>query len=472
LPTALLSLGGGRGARRFPSPTYPMSTSRRQFLTRSTLAGAAVAAGAGPTIASAAAAAKPAILGGTPVHQGGWQTWPVWKPEWEAEMLKVCRSGKWNQAAGGAVAEFQQRWAELLGARSCLATSSGTTALITALHVMGVDAGDEVIVSPYTFIASYNAILAHKALPVLADTDPATLNIDPATIAPRITDRTRAVVPVHIFGLPCDMDAVNAIARAKGLRVVEDACQAWLAEYKGRKCGTLGELGCFSFQQSKHIPAGEGGAITGMDADLVDRCDSYHNCGRSVGNFKGNGFFTRGSNFRLTQFQGTVLLQQIEKLVAETARRREAAAYLNDRLGRIPGITPVRVPENSRGVYHLFPVRYSASGFNGLSRDVFLKALSAEGIPGSAVYKEQYFDGIFDETITSRGFQRLFPAERLKAFRDSFHELRGNRATCASVVALPQTVLLADRPALDHVVEAFARLQARSADLVAAKLKG
>ena len=449
-----------------------MSTSRRQFLTRSTLAGAAVAAGAGPTIASAADAAKPAILGGTPVHQGGWQAWPVWKPEWEAEMLKVCRSGKWNQAAGGAVAEFQQRWAELLGARSCLATSSGTTALITALHVMGVDAGDEVIVSPYTFIASYNAILAHKALPVLADTDPATLNIDPASIAPRITDRTRALLPVHIFGLPCDMDAVNAIARAKGLRVVEDACQAWLAEYKGRKCGTLGELGCFSFQQSKHIPAGEGGAITGMDADLVDRCDSYHNCGRSVGNFKGNGFFTRGSNFRLTQFQGVVLLQQIEKLVAETARRREAAAYLNDRLGRIPGITPVRVPENSRGVYHLYPVRYDAAAFGGLSRDVFLRALSAEGIPGSAVYKEQYFDGIFDETIASRGFRRLFPAERLKAFRDSFHELKGNRETCASVVALPQTVLLADRPALDHVVEAFARLQSRSADLVAAKLKG
>jgi dTDP-4-amino-4,6-dideoxygalactose transaminase len=449
-----------------------MSTSRRHFLTRSTLAGAAVAAGAGPTLVSAADAAKPAILGGTPVHKGGWQTWPVWKPEWEAEMLKVCRSGKWNQAAGGNVADFERRWAELLGARSCLATSSGTTALITALHVAGVDAGDEVIVSPYTFIATYNAILTHKALPVLADTDPATLNIDPATIAPRITDRTRAVVPVHIFGLPCDMDAVNAIARAKGLNVVEDACQAWLAEYKGRKCGTLGELGCFSFQQSKHIPAGEGGAIVGMDPDLVDRCNSYHNCGRAVGNFKGNGFFTRGSNFRLTQFQGTVLLQQVDKLVAETARRREAAAYLNDRLGRIPGITPVRVPENSRGVYHLFPVRYSASGFNGLSRDVFLKALSAEGIPGSAVYKEQYFDGIFDETIASRGFRRLFPAERLKAFRDSFHELKGNRETCASVVALPQTVLLADRPVLDRVVEAFARLQARSADLVAAKLKG
>ena len=195
------------------------------------------------------------------------------------------------------------------------------------------------------------------------------------------------------IGLPgLGSDPVNAVARTRGLRVVEDACQAWLAEYKGRKCGTLGELGCFSFQQSTHIPAGEGGAITGMDGDLVDRCDSYHNCGRSVGNFKGSGFFTRGSNFRLTQFQGVVLLQQVDKLVAETARRREAAAYLNERLARIPGITPVRVPENSRGVYHLYPVRYEATGFNGLSRDVFLKALNAEGIPGDCPWEKDIED--------------------------------------------------------------------------------
>jgi dTDP-4-amino-4,6-dideoxygalactose transaminase len=250
--------------------------------------------------------------------------------------------------------------------------------------------------------------------------------------------------------------------------VLEDACQAWLAEYRGRKCGTLGDLGCFSFQQSKHIPAGEGGAITGMDEDLVDRCNSFHNCGRSVGRFQGNGCFTRGSNFRLTQFQGVLLLRQVEKLVAETARRREAADYLNTRLGTIPGITPVRVPAESRGVYHLYPVRYDARAFAGLSRDAFLRALAAEGVPGSAVYKEQYFDGLLDEAIASRGFQRLFPAERLKAYRESFQELRGNRETCATVVALPQTVLLAGRAALDQVVEAFAKLQAQAPALTAA----
>jgi hypothetical protein len=161
------------------------------------------------------------------------------------------------------VAEFEKAYAQLLGATACLATASGTTALMVSLHVMDVDAGDEVIVSPYTFIATYNAVLNSRALPVFADTDPATMTIDPASIESRITDRTRAILPVHIFGMPCEMDAINAIARKHKLAVVEDACQAWLAEYKGRKCGTLGDLGCFSFQESKHIPSGEGGARGG-----------------------------------------------------------------------------------------------------------------------------------------------------------------------------------------------------------------
>ena len=181
------------------------------------------------------------------------------------------------------MAQFEVGYAKLLGAKRCLATASGTTALIVSLHVMDVDAGDEVIVSPYTFIASYNSILTNMALPVFADTDPATLTVDPASIESRITDRTRAIMPVHIFGMPCDMDPIMAIARKHKLAVVEDACQAWLAEYKGRKCGTIGDLGCFSFQESKHIPSGEGGAITSMSEELIDKCDSYHNCGRAVG---------------------------------------------------------------------------------------------------------------------------------------------------------------------------------------------
>jgi perosamine synthetase len=417
----------------------------------------------------AAETTKPALLGGAPAHSGAWSPWPIWREAWEPAILKVLRSGRWYRGEGGHVAEFEARYAELIGAKRCVATASGTTALLVALHVMDVDAGDEVIVSPYTFIATYNAVLINKALPVLADTDPATLTIDPASIESRITERTRAILPVHIYGMPCEMDAIDALARKHRLAVIEDACQAWLAEYKGRKCGTLGDLGCFSFQNSKHIPAGEGGAVTGQRDELLDRCQAFHNVGRGTGTFtSAKPFFTRGSNYRMQQFQAVMLMQQFEKLVHETARRRENADYLSLQLKNLSGIAPARLPENSRAVWHLFPMRYDAQHFSGLSRDKFLKALQAEGIPCSGGYHEQYFDGLLDEAIHSRGFKRLFGAARLKAYRESFQDLKGNRQVCATTVALPQNLLLAERRDMDQIVEAIRKIQTHSSALVKA----
>ncbi len=412
--------------------------------------------------------AQPALLGGRPVHAGGWTRWPQWRESWEPEILQVFRSCRWFRGSGERVPEFETRYAQLLGARKCLATASGTTALQVALHVMNVDAGDEVIVSPYTFIATYNAILDCRALPVFADTDPATLTLDPATLPSRHTDRTRAIMPVHIFGLPCDMDPINAFARSKGLAVIEDACQAWLAEYRGRKCGTLADLGCFSFQESKHMPAGEGGAITGMSEELIDRCNAFHNCGRAVGTFQGQGYFTRGNNYRMTQAQAVLLLLQLEKLVQETETRRTNADYLTGLLRHIPGITPVRYPPDSRPVWHLYPFRYAAEQFHGLTRDQFIKALSAEGVPCGAIYREQYFDGLLDEAIASRGFRRLWSEARLKAYRESFHELKGNREVCATTVAMTQNLLLGTRRDLDDIAEAIRKVQSHSAALARA----
>ena len=383
-------------------------------------------------------------------------------------MLEVYRSRKWFRGSGTDVTEFERRYAELLGAKKCLATASGTTALMVSLHVMDVDAGDEVIVSPYTFIATYNAILNAKALPVFADTDPATLTMDPTTIESRITERTRCIMPVHIFGMPCDMDPITAIARKHELAVVEDACQAWLAEYKGRMCGTIGDLGCFSFQESKHIPSGEGGAITGMSEELIDKCNSFHNCGRACGTNVGSGSFTRGNNYRMMQAQAVLLLMQIEKLQKETEIRRANANHLSANLGTIPGITPVRLPENSRPVWHLYPFRYSARQFNGLSHGKFLKALSAEGVPCSSVYREQYFDGLLDEAIASRGFKRLWSAARLKAYRESFKDLKGNKQVCETTVAVTQNMLLAERSHVEHIIEAIRRIHAHSAKLAKA----
>jgi perosamine synthetase len=443
---------------------------RRGFIRKTAAGSAALTCLSAPAPrAFAADAAKPALLGGPPVHTEGWTHWPKWLESWEPAVLNVLRSGKWFRGDGGHVAEFEKGYAGLLGAKRCVATASGTTALLVALHVMDVDAGDEVIVSPYTFVATYNAILINKALPVFADTDPATLTMDPASIESRITDRTRAILPVHIYGMPCDMDAINAIARQHKLSVVEDACQAWLAEYKGRKCGTLGDLGCFSFQNSKHLPSGEGGAVTGNSDELMDRCQAFHDVGRGTGTFKGEKqYFTRGSNYRMQQFQAVILMQQFEKLVQETAHRRENADYLGAQLNLIPGIQPARLPENSRAVWHLYPFRYDAEQFNGVTRGKFIKALSAEGIPCSSVYHEQYFDGLLDEAMNSRGFKRLFSPERLKAWRESFHDLKGNRQVCATTVAIPQNVLLAGRRDMDHIIAAVQKIHTHSATLAKA----
>ena len=447
-----------------------MSTrnTRREFL------GLAAAAVAGAnllpkSVFAQSAADKPALLGGTPVHTGGWPQWPEWRQSWEPSILQVLRSGRWYRGTGEQVQQFETAYAKLLGAKRCLATASGTTALIVGMHALDVDAGDEVIVSPFTFIASYNAVLINKALPVLADTDPATLTIDPASIESRITDRTRAIMPVHIYGMPCDMDPILSVAAKHRLPVIEDACQAWLADYKGRMCGTIGELGCFSFQNSKHLPSGEGGAITGSSDDLIDRCGSFHDCGRPYGGFKGaRPNFTRGGNFRMQHFQAAMLVQQLDKLVQDTARRRENADRLTASLKEIPGIQPARLPDNSRAVWHLYPFRYDAEKFQGLPRDKFIRAMRAEGIPCSTGYQEQYFDGLLDEAINSRGYKRLFSAARLKAYRDSFQELKGNRQVCETTVAMTQNLLLAGPADIDHIGAAIRKVQAHGAELAKA----
>jgi len=438
------------------------SISRRAFV-----AGTAATAAAGLAVTRYSCAAdRPALLGGTPVHTGGWPAWPQWSQSWEPEILKVFRSGVWCGTGGsGEVGDFEAAYAKLLGAKRCVATASGSTALMTSMYVMGVDAGDEVITSPFTFIATYQTIMVHKALPVFADTDPATLTMDPTSIESRITERTRAIVPVHIYGLPCDMDPINAIAKKHKLAVVEDACQAWLGEYKGRKCGTLGDLGCFSFQNSKHIPAGEGGAVTGNSDELLDRCHAYHNCGRPFGTFQGRGCFSRGTNYRMMHYAAALLRQEIDRLVTDTKRRQENADHLTAGLKEIPGIQPVRLPENSRAVWHLYAFRYDKEQFHGLPRHKFIQALGAEGIPCGGGYHEQYNDGLLDEAINSRGFKRLFPAARLKAYRDSFRELKGNEQVCETTVGMFQTLLLADRSDMDHIIEAVRKIHAHSAEL-------
>jgi dTDP-4-amino-4,6-dideoxygalactose transaminase len=398
-----------------------------------------------------------AILGGNPVRTGEWLKWPVWNTDAEKPILEVLRSGDWFRLRGSKVDEFENAYASLIGARRVLATASGTTALETALHVLGVDAGDEVIVSPYTFIATYNVVFNTKALPVFADTDQETFTIDPQKIEEKISDRTRAILPVHIFGLPADMDRIMAIAQQHHLSVIEDACQAWLAQYKDKMVGTIGDLGCFSFQNSKNIPAGEGGAVVGNDETLMDRCHSFHNCGRPYGktgsDFSGYPFF--GGNKRMMEFQAVILLSQLERAKKDFEKRLENALYLDSKLKEIPGILPYRLTEGAtKSAYHIYPFRYKKEFFDELPREKFLAALQAEGIPCSSGYEAQYNDGFMEEVLNSRGFKRLFTAQRLKRYREELHELPENDQLTREAVWFFQNMLLAERSDMDDIVHA------------------
>jgi dTDP-4-amino-4,6-dideoxygalactose transaminase len=402
---------------------------------------------------------KLAINGGNKVHNGTWPEWPVWDQSAEKDIVDMLRTGRWWRGNGEHVADFENKYAELMGVKRCLATASGTTALITALKALGVDAGDEVIVSPFTFIASYNVIFMNKALPVFADTDPETFLIDPSTIESRITERTTAILPVHIYGLPADMDSINAIAQKHQLKVVEDACQAWLAEYKGKKAGTLGDAGCFSFQNSKNLPAGEGGAIISNNEELMDKCHSLHNCGRPYGSIKRTSAYPiSGSNFRMQQIQALILISQMNRIIKDADIRLTNALYLDAKFKEIPGIVPYILASGAtRSAYHLYPFRYLSEKFNDVPRDKFIRALNAEGIPCGSGYGPQNKDGLIEDTLNSKGYKRIFSEARLKKWRDE-NILPGNDKLCREAVIFYQNILLGSANDMGDIVRAITKI--------------
>src|SRR5436190_14360945 len=268
---------------------------RRGFLTASSVAGAALG------VAADAPADKPAILGGGKAHPQPFPSWPVFDQTEERAVLDTLRSGKWYRGTGKMVDQFQRAYADLTGARFCLGVANGTSALLTSLSALDVEPGDEVLVPPYTFIATVNAVLQHRALPVFVDTDAQTFQMDARKIEAAISPRTRAIIPVHLGGSACDLDTILPIAARHGIPVLEDACQAYLAEWRGRKVGTYGKAGCFSFQASKNLNSGEGGAILTDDDDLHERFFTFHNNGTSQKPTRtAFAYDGSGANFRLT----------------------------------------------------------------------------------------------------------------------------------------------------------------------------
>ena len=326
-----------------------------------------------------------AIAGGKPVRTKPFPVkWPVIGKEERRNLLGVFDSGKWWY--GEKVAKFERKYAAFQNAKYGVSCTNGTVALEIALLACGIGAGDEVIVPPYTFMATASAVLKVNAIPVFADIDLNTGNLDPKAAAKAITAKTKAIMPVHFAGLPVDMDAFKALARKHKLRLIEDACHSWGSQWKGKGTGAIGDCGVFSFQMSKNITSGEGGILLTDNEEIADAARSYSNCGRG----KGKAFYEHyllGSNLRMTELQAAILLGQLTRLKEQTIKRQKNAVLLDKGLKNIPGIALLRNdPRVTRRSYHIYIFRFVTEVWGGVSREIFLKALQAEGIPVGAGY--------------------------------------------------------------------------------------
>lgn len=320
-----------------------------------------------------------AILGGKPAVTEGFEKWPQWGEREKASLIEALDTGFWG-IGSSTVEAWEKRFAEIQGVSHCSAVCNGTLSLVVGLRALGIGPGDEVIIPPYTFLATASAVLWVGAIPVFADIQVETHNIDPDSIREHLTSKTKAIIPVHVAGCPADMDAIQEIAQRHELVVIEDAAQAHGATWNGRGAGSIGDLGSFSFQSSKNLPGGEGGMLTTENEALWDFCDRIKNCGRAP-KHSAYDHATIGTNARMSAFSAAVLLAQAERFEVQFEQRERNWKALNQALEDIPGVDlQARDPRIGRHALHLLVLRYDSGEFGGLPRETFLKALEAEGI--------------------------------------------------------------------------------------------
>lgn len=331
---------------------------------------------------------KLAILGGTPVRTKDFPNRISMGSEEKKAALRVLDSdvlsgfvgapGKFFNG-GKEVVEFENLWAKTYGFKNAISVNSLTTGLQTAVGAVGVEAGDEVICSPYSMSASATSVLFYGGIPIFADLDPNRFTLDPTSIERRITPRTKAILVVHLFGYPADMDAIMKIAAKHGLRVIEDAAQAPGIYYKGKPVGTIGDVGGFSLNFHKHIHTGEGGLLVTNNDEIALRCRLIRNHGENATEAYGVEDISNliGSNYRFTELQAAIGIEQFKKLKGFLAHRAKLGHYLDSRLKSIPGLTIQRIESGSTHSYYMYPVRFDEE-IVGISRNLFLRAVAAE----------------------------------------------------------------------------------------------
>ena len=342
---------------------------------------------------------KLAIHGGVPVRTKDYPGWPMAGPREEELVLEVLRSDQWG-GYNKYVSEFEKLFGGVHDAKHAIACVNGTIAIEMALHSTGIEPGDEVIVPAHSFVATSSAVSRVGAIPIFIDLEQDTYNLDPAKIEPALSPKTKAVIAVHFGGVMADMDRIEDVASSHNLVVIEDAAHAHGSEWKGKRAGSIGRAGTFSFQNTKVMTAGEGGIMTTNDDDVAASARSYANCGRRPG----HGWFDHfklASNFRISGFQAAVLVAQLEKL-PEQVRRRQANVEVLTEAVKAAGIRFQVAPEGATArSYYVLCGAVNEKEF-GVSRDEFVKALEAEGVPCGAFYDHPLYKNPMYQSLAHR----------------------------------------------------------------------
>ena len=404
-----------------------------------------------------------AIQGGSPSKTKPFPVWPIYDDLERQALNEVLESRDWWRTPGTKTLEFEQKFAAYHEAKHGIAITNGTHAIEVALAALGVGPGDEVIVPNATFVATASAALFAGALPVLVDVSLDAWCIDPELAEAAITDKTKAIVAVHLGGRPADLDQLAALAEKYDLALIEDSAHAHGSEWRGRKVGAFGKGGTFSFQASKTITAGEGGMLITNDDEFERLARSTHDCGRMPGEW----FYSHyiyGSNYRLSEWQGAVLCAQLTRLDEQTARRHQNGRRLDALLRHIPGITPQTHDERvTRNGHYAYIFHVDSRAFAGISTRQFTDALQAEGVPLQPPYPPLHQLDVF----ISGAYRQRLGGEQAAEAHDFLHQPFPNAVRQADeTVWIMQNALLGDEEDMQEIAAAIQKIHENARELV------
>jgi len=406
--------------------------------------------------------AQLALFGGKPAKTKPFPVWPQYDEKERRALEEVLESRVWWRTPGTKTLAFEREFAAFHGAKHGIAVTNGTAALEVTMLGLGIQAGDEVIVPDFTFIATASAVLAAGALPVLVDIDRETLCIDAELAEAAITPRTKAIAAVHMGGNPADLDALSELCKRRGIALIEDCAHAHASEWRGRRVGSFGTAGTFSFQSGKLMTAGEGGIVITSDDAFERRARSVHDCGRLPGEWFYD-HYQHGSNYRLSEWQGAVLSAQLTRLDEQTERRHTNARLLDAELAKIEGVTPQRLgAQCTRNGQYAQIFHVDSGKFGGISMQRFAEAMIAEGIPNQASYpplheRDVFRNGSYRERLS--GTQKTEPHEFLRG------EFPNTKRAAWETYWVPQTALLGDAEDMMEIVEAVRKIQRNASQL-------